>query len=72
MDILVFKVDVTLGVLTCTYPHKPLKKIKMYICNHQVDSPFGVWFDVCPGDLQAKKKNLVLHDTECPYWGQLS
>ena len=34
-----------------TYPHKPLRKIKMTICNHQTDSPLYVWSDVWPGDL---------------------
>ena len=31
---------------TCTYLHKPLRKIKVTICNHQADSPLYVWPDV--------------------------
>ena len=33
-------------MLTHTYPHKPLRKIKVTICNHQADSPLYVWPDV--------------------------
>ena len=49
---------ITLGgdkvsMLTHTYPHKPLRKIKVIICNHQADSPFYVWSDVWFGDLQV-------------------
>ena len=35
------------------YPHTPLRKIEVVICNHQVNSPFHFFTD---GDLQAKKK----------------
>ena len=30
------------SMLTHTYPHKPLRKIKATICNHQPDSPPNV------------------------------
>ena len=54
------------SMLTHTYQHKPLRKIKVAICNNQVDSLFYLWH-VCSGDLLAKKKSMVVHDTECPY-----
>ena len=55
-------------VLTHTYPHKPVRKIKVTVCYLQVDSPIYLWPDVCFGDLQAKKeKRLVIHDTERSY-----
>ena len=41
------------SLLTHTYPHKPLRKIKVTMRNHQVDSPFYVWPDVRSGDLQV-------------------
>ena len=28
------------SMLTHTYPHKPMSKIKVVICNHQADCPF--------------------------------
>ena len=34
------------SMLTHTYPHKPLKKIEVTICNHQADSPLYVWPNV--------------------------
>ena len=40
------------GVITHTYPHKPMTKIKVTICNHQAESPLYVWFGVWSGDLQ--------------------
>ena len=54
-------------MLTHTYEHKPLRKIKGIICNHQGDSPFYLWPDDGSGDLQAKIKSMVIHDTECRY-----
>ena len=42
-------------------------KIKVAICNHQVDSRIYVWPDVYSGDLRAKKESMVIHDTEYPY-----
>ena len=56
---------------THTYPHKPLGKIKVDICNHQVDSPFYLWPDVCSGDMQAQKRAWsymtlnILTETRC-------
>ena len=44
------------NMLTHTYPHKPLRKIEVAIYYHQVDSSLYVCPDVCPGDLQAKKR----------------
>ena len=34
------------SMLTHTYPHKPLRKIKVVICNHQADNPLYMWPDV--------------------------
>ena len=34
------------SMLNHTYPHKPLRKIKVTTCNHQADSPLYVWSDV--------------------------
>ena len=34
------------SMLTHTYPHKPLRKIKMTICNDHADNPLYVWPDV--------------------------
>ena len=34
------------SMLTHTYPHKPLRKTKLTICNHQADSPLYVWPDI--------------------------
>ena len=39
-----------------TYPHKPLREIKVTICDHQADSSVYVWTDVWPGDSQVLKK----------------
>ena len=43
------------SMLTHIYPHKPLRKIEVTICNHQADSPLCVWPDVWSGDLQVLK-----------------
>ena len=45
-------------MFTHTYPHKPLRKIKVTICNHQADNPLYVWPDVWASDLQALKKYI--------------
>ena len=37
---------IKVSMLTHTYPHKPLRKIKVTICNHQADSQLDVWTDV--------------------------
>ena len=39
---------------------------------HQADSPLYVWPDVWSADLHLLIKSMVIHDTECPYWGQVS
>ena len=58
------------SMLTYTCPHKPPRKMKVIICNHQADSLLCVawcliwWF--------ANLKRMVIHDTECPYWDQVS
>ena len=80
-EILLYQSDVTvciakalvsdkLSMLTGTYPHKPLRKIKVAICKHQASTPLYVWRDDWSGNLQAYKK-MVMHDTECPYWDQV-
>ena len=41
--------------------------------NHQADSPLYVWPDVWSADLHLLIfKSMVIHDTECPYWDQVS
>ena len=58
------------SMLTHTYPHKPLRKIAMSICNHQADSQLYVWLDdlvIC-----MFRKNRATHDRKCPYWDQVS
>ena len=41
------------SMLTHTYPYKPLKKIKVTICNQQADRQLYVWPDVWSGDVQV-------------------
>ena len=53
------------SMLKHTYPHKPLGKIIVTICNHQADSPLYVSPDVWSEDLQVYK-SMVIRDTECP------
>ena len=45
-------------MLTHTYQHKSLRKIKVTSYYHQVDSRIYLWPDICFGDLQAKKKSV--------------
>ena len=45
--------DDKVSVLAHTYPHKPLRKNKVTMCNHQADSPFYVLHDVWSVDLQV-------------------
>ena len=40
--------------------------------NHQADSPLYVWPNVWSADLHLFMKSMVIHDTECPYWDQVS
>ena len=40
--------------------------------NHQADSPLYVWPDVWSADLHLFIKSMVIYDTECPYWDQVS
>ena len=68
---IVLNVGDKVSMFTHTYPHKHLRKIKVTICSHQADSPLYVWPDVWSGDLQVWK-SMVIHDTECPYWDQVS
>ena len=60
--------DDKVSMLTHIYPHKPLRKIEVTICNHQADSPLYVWPDVV---ICKSTKSMVTHDTECPYWDQV-
>ena len=53
------------------YPHKPLRKIKVAICNRPADSPFYLWPNVRFGNLQTED-NIVTRDTESPYCNQVS
>ena len=40
--------------------------------NHQADSSLYVWPSVWSADLHLFLKSVVIHDTECPYWDQVS
>ena len=40
--------------------------------NHQADSPLYVRPDVRSADLHLLIKSMVIHDTECPFWDQVS
>ena len=40
--------------------------------NHQAESPLYVWSDVWSADVHLLIKSMVIHDTECPYWDQVS
>ena len=40
--------------------------------NHQADSSLYVWPDVWSADLHLLIKSMIIHDTECPYWDQVS
>ena len=57
-------------MLTYTYPHKHLGKIKVVICNHQVDSLFFLW--LISTLVICKLLSMVVRDTECPCWNQVS
>ena len=59
------------SMLEHTYPHKPQMKIRVTIYSHQAESLLFVWPDVWSGDLQVYK-SIVIHDTECPFWDQVS
>ena len=53
------------SMFTHTYPHKPLRKTKVTICNHQTDGPLmcGLMFDLV---IHKFRKSMAIHDTECP------
>ena len=40
--------------------------------NHQADRPLYVRPDVRSADLHLLIKSMVIHDTECPFWDQVS
>ena len=42
-------------------PNPVFRKIKVTICNHQVDSPLYVWPDVWSGDCNIKKYSHTWH-----------
>ena len=54
------------NMLTHTYPHKYMRKIKVVMYNHQAGSPFYLRPDVCSGDCKHIK-SVVMRDTECPH-----
>ena len=57
------------SMFTHTYPHKPPRNIKVTTCNHQADFMCGLMscLVVC-----KFRKSMVIHDTECPYWDEVS
>ena len=61
------------SVLIHTYPHKPMIKIKVTICNHQADYPHDMWIDVWSDGIQLWEREwclfVMLND---PYWDQAS
>ena len=44
--------------------------LELVICSHQADNPYYLWPDTIQylynTLLQALKKNMITHDTECP------
>ena len=63
LTLLVYKVSMS----TNTYPHKPLRTIKVTICNHQADTSCTIC-DLMSDPVICKfRKSMVIHDTECPY-----
>ena len=58
-------------MLTHIYPHKPVRKIDVTICNHQADIHFicGLTSDLV---IRKFRKSMVIHDTKYPYWDQVS
>ena len=42
-DLILLLVDDKVSMLTHTYPHIHLRKIKVTICNHQADSPIYLY-----------------------------
>ena len=63
---------VSTGMLTHIYPHKAWRKIEVIICKITGDSPLYMWPDVWSADLDLLIKSMVIHDTQCPYWDQVS
>ena len=60
------------SMLSHIYPHKSLRKIELTICNHQADSLLYVWPNRSDLVICNFRKSMVIHDTECPYWDQVS
>ena len=61
------------SMLTHIYPHKAQEEDwSDHMQNHQADSPLYVWPCVWSADLHLLIKSMVIHDTECPYWDQVS
>ena len=68
------------NIINHTGVDKSSKHVNPYIipcppCIHQTDNPRHMWLDVWSVDSQAQKKSLVtllIHDTKCPNWNQLS
>ena len=60
------------SMLTHIYPHKPRRKIEMTIC--KITRLTAHFMCGLMSDLLICKfiKCMVIHDTECPYWDQVS
>ena len=52
------------------YPLKPLRKIKVTICNHQADTLCVAWCLIWW--FASLEKSMAIHDTKYPYWDQVS
>ena len=46
--------------------------MKVAICSHQADSPFYLLPDVWSADCKHRNKCMIIHDTECPFWNNMS
>ena len=60
------------SMLAHIYPHKARRKIEVIICKITRLTAHFVWPDVWSADLHLLIKSMVIHDTECPYWDQVS
>ena len=54
-------------VLIYTYAHKPLREIKVAICNHQVDCLFHWVPSLIWCFASTQEYNDIVHDAECLY-----
>ena len=60
-------------MLTHTYPHKPLirGKLKWPYAITRLTTHF-MWAQISNLVICKFRKSMIIHDTECPYWDQVS